>query len=65
MLSRAEGLALCHHHPCGLLLQTCSSGMVGPSMQSIAVGTMVKQLGGQRISFALLFYVYFYSSIVW
>jgi len=55
MLSRAEGLALRHHHPCGLLLQTCSSGMVGPSMRSIAVGTMVKQLGGQRIGFALLF----------
>ena len=47
-------------HPCGLLLQTHSSGVVGPSMRPIAtdtqqwrgltihIGTVVEQPGGQR-----------------
>ena len=31
----------------GLLLQTRSCGVVGPSMRPIAIGAMVEQLGGQ------------------
>jgi len=34
--------------PCGLLPQTRSSGVVGPSMRPIAIGAMVEQPGGQR-----------------
>jgi len=41
-------------HPCSLLLQTHSSGVVGPYMRPIAIGAIVKQLGGQRTGFALL-----------
>jgi len=41
-------------HPCGLLLQTRSSGVVGPSMRPISIGAVVEQLGGQWIGFAML-----------
>jgi len=39
-------------HPCGLLLQTRSSGVVGPSTRPIAIGAMVEQPGGQRTDLA-------------
>jgi len=42
-------------YPCGLLLQTCSCGVVGPSTRPIAIGVMVEQPGGQRTGSALLF----------
>jgi len=35
--------------PCGLLLQTRSCGVVGPSMWPIAIGAIVEQPDGQRI----------------
>ena len=40
--------------PCGLLRQTRSSGVVGPSMRPIAIEAMVEQPGGRRTGSALL-----------
>ena len=53
--SRAEGPVSRRRRPRGLLLQTRSSGVVGPSMQPIAIGAMVEQADGECIGFALLF----------
>jgi len=42
-------------HPCGLLLQTRSNGVVWQSMRPIAIGAVVELPGGQRTGSALLF----------
>jgi len=47
MPSHAERPTSRHGRSCGLLLQTCSSGVVGPSTQSIAADA--QQLHGQSI----------------
>ena len=47
-------------HPCGLLLQTCSSGVVGPSMQPIAAD--VQQWRGRSIHAA---YCYRRAAVAW
>jgi len=52
--NRAEGPASRRRRPRGLLLQTRSCGVVGPSMRPIAIGAMVEQPGGQRTDSALL-----------
>jgi len=47
-------------HPCGLLLQTCSSGVVSPSMRPIATDT--QQWRGQSVHAA---YCYRHAAVAW
>ena len=60
MRSHTEGPALQRRHPCGLLLQTRSSGVVGPHMQPIL--TDAQQWCGQSIHAA---YCYRRAAVAW
>jgi len=60
MPSHTEGPALQRRHPCGLLLQTRSSGVVGPHMQPIL--TDAQQWRGRSIHAA---YCYRHAAVSW
>jgi len=60
MPSHTERPALQRRHPCGLLLQTRSSGVVGPHMQPIL--TDAQQWRGRCIHAA---YCYRHAAVSW